>query len=510
MDAPVATSGSGLLRRAISISMGLLLWVPGSVAQQPSGRPGGPAYYEFGKVIGVGQDSVEIQPTDEQTHPAGQQRFMLNRQARADVVRPGDPVEVIYTVEDGQLKLQRLLVLWSGVPREGQPTQTELAESARAARQAEVSSAPSEKTPAPITRSPRTHPGAAVPPVQQAAFPKQSGKAVPATRAVDLSGKAVAKTPSATNVPLGIAAGYSKAAPLPVTRSFNRDTPSAECNRSDADWPSHPVRIAVLDFRYPTEREEEHDLGKTGGGSGTAVGDLVFSRLEALNQYEMVRGDRRRLDRSDIAGAARIGRELGADAVLEGTFLPIERPPGPDGEAPKVTGYSFTAGLVDTCTGQVLVRMKADSCASARGTAGAGPTAKGPDAKTCTDFSVSARDAEEPDEHTASFGVPLDALLYPLEHNQTPSELAGMGVVTGTQGGTVFVHLSGGGVRVGDQLALHAARLTKNPTTYTLMDLRNEEIGRVQVKSVQGTTLVGTYAGDVLPKVGDVVEAVTE
>ncbi len=494
----------------------MLACVPAiAAAQQVAGRPGEPAFFEFGKVLEVGQDSVEIQTNDEQTHRPLRQRFVLNREARADVVRTGDPVEVIYTVEGGELKLRRLLVLWSGVPRPGQPTAAELAESARQASapagQAAASAAVATGRPAPVTRPQRTHTSAPVAPVQQAALPKQngSGKAVPATRTVDLSARTIARTPSATEVPLGIAGGYGKPAPVPVTRAFNRDEPSAECNRSDADWPNHPVRIAVLDFRYPTEREEQHDIGKTGGGSGTAVGDMVFSRLEGLHQYEMVRGDRRRLDRSDIAGAARLGRELGADAVLEGTFLPIEGPVGPDGEAPRVTGYSFTAGLVDTCTGQVLVRMKADSCAALQGST---TPATGLDTKACTDLSVSARDAEDPDSHSSAFGVPLDALLYPLEHNQTPSGLAGaaVGTVTGAQGANVFVHLSGGGVRVGDQLALHAARLTKNPATYTLMDLRNQEIGRVQVKSVQGNTVTGTYAGEVVPRAGDVVEAVTE
>jgi hypothetical protein len=63
---------------------------------------------------------------------------------------------------------------------------------------------------------------------------------------------------------------------------------------------------------------------------------------------------------------------------------------------------------------------------------------------------------------------------------------------------------------VGDQIAVHASRLAKNPTTYTLQSLQDQEIGRLTVRSVQGSVAVGTYQGDIFPKAGDAVDLVTD
>jgi hypothetical protein len=61
---------------------------------------------------------------------------------------------------------------------------------------------------------------------------------------------------------------------------------------------------------------------------------------------------------------------------------------------------------------------------------------------------------------------------------------------------------------VGEQLAVHATRLAKNPITYTLNDLHDQEIGRMSVSSVQGSTATGSFTGDIPPKAGDAVEVV--
>jgi hypothetical protein len=289
---------------------------------------------------------------------------------------------------------------------------------------------------------------------------------------------------------------------VPVTRTILHEEPTAACHQSDPDWPKEPVRIAVLDFRYPTEREEAHDLTLASGGAGMAVADLVYSRLSESPQYAMQRGDRRRLDRSDIAGAARLGRELGADAVLEGTFFPLQEAPAADGSAAKVTGYELHAGLVDTCTGQVLLKLASMSCP-----AGVSASAGG---KGCKALSVTAKDAEDPETHAAAFNGAIAAMLYPLEHNGGTVGAPGpAGVVVLNENGRLTVRLADGlSVRPGDQLAVHASRLAKNPTTYTLEDLHDEEIGRFTVRNVQGPMATGTFAGDIPPMAADGLETV--
>jgi hypothetical protein len=65
-------------------------------------------------------------------------------------------------------------------------------------------------------------------------------------------------------------------------------------------------------------------------------------------------------------------------------------------------------------------------------------------------------------------------------------------------------------LKSGDQVAVHAWRLTKNPTTYTLQNLHDNEIGRVTLSRVQGSLATGTFAGDFPPHPGDTAELITQ
>lgn len=334
--------------------------------------------------------------------------------------------------------------------------------------------------------------------------PIPAAKAPASASAVDLSSAARPKPTSVIDVPLG--AGEAALPRTPVARTIAHEMPAEECNRSSAEWPSQPLRLAILDFRYPTEREEAHDTGTTGGGSGTAVADLVYARLDQMNEFAMSRGDRTRLYRGDFAGAARVGRELGVDAVLAGTFQPVEPPPGSDPDFPPPKSYELRAGIVDTCTGQLLMRLTSVSC-----TDGLDPNSS-INAASCKRFAVTAKQAADPKDAASSFRSPLDALLFPLEHNGPPPGSQGSaGVVASVDGGGVSIKLpSGFQVKVGDQIGLHAYRLTKNPTTYTLHNLHDEEIGRVTVKGVRAGMAVGSFLGDFPPHVGDTAELITQ
>ena len=476
----------------------LLLWSDGPVKGQASRAAASSltTYYEFGTVVAILRSGVETQVYDEVHHRFVRHSFQFASDTRADVVRTGDAVEMIYAVGESGWTLRRMVMLEAGLPKAGPPSAA-VAVGTPVAALAPTPSPPiaAASMPAPKRPEGRGHTVASAP--RAPVIPAPVPRAVAKPRPVDLSGNTTAKTPAITDVPLGIAGGYSKPAPVPVTRTVTRDTPSEECNRSSADWPNEPLRIAVLDFRYPTEREEAHDIGKTGGGSGTAVADLVFTRLDDLHTYQMVRGDRRRLDRADIAGAAKLGRELGADAVLEGTFAPTDVVTGPDGEETKPRTYELRAGLVDTCTGQVLMKMSSASCIVGGGAAG------------CSHFTVSAREAEDPDANSRSFDPAIRTLVYPLEHNETPATMPdAIGSVVDVGIGSATIHMMQGSARVGDQLSIHAQRLSKNPGTYTLQKLQDQEIGRFTVRRVQGATMFGSYTGDLPAKPGDAVEVI--
>ncbi len=526
--------------RAFLAALAMLPAVP-LCGQAPN--PNIPTYFEFGTVVALGQKNIDIQLYDERKQRTVQHSFVLSRDTRADVVHVGDTVEVIYA-PGIDWTVRRLVLLTAGIPKSGSP--------ADAGRDVPVATAARMPTPAagakvpsavnagvgrgttatakvPIATSPAIK-GAATPAAaalaardvfipaptttgtaststaRNVALPKSApgGKSISGASAVDLGNDSKPRAASVIDVPLG--AGEAALPKTPTAKTVAREMPAEECNRSSADWPSQPLRMAVLDFRYPTEREEAHDFGTTGGGSGTAVADLIYSRLDQLNEFAMSRGDRTRLYRADFAGAARVGRELGVDAVLAGTFAPVDPPPGSDPDFPPPKSYELRAGIVDTCTGQLLMRLTSVSCPE-----GLDPNSA-VNAAACKRFAVTAKQAMDPKEAANAFRVPIDALLNPLEHNGPPPGTQGSaGVVAAADNGEVTIKLPAGSqLKPGDQIAVHAYRLTKNPTTYTLHNLHDEEIGRVTIKSVQGGVAIGSFVGDFPPHPGDTAELVTE
>ena len=432
------------------------------------------SYFEFGKVVALGKGTVELETYDAHTRQFSKHTYTFAKDSRAEIVHVNDFVEVIYVPSGGERTLRRLLLLNEGIPAAGPPAIPRAATSGAGPGAAPKPSPLSFSAPAaPVSAPPGTpvHLGAANPP----------------------------KTAPIIAVPLGEAEAIARVR-APGRKAIAHDTPSEECNRSSADWPSQPVRLAVLDFRYPTEREEAHDQGTTGGGSGTAVADLVFGRLEGLPDFALSRGDRNRLYRGDFAGAARIGRQLGADAVLAGTFEPV----GIVEEGALPTAYELRAGIVDTCTGQLLMRLNSTVCPG-----GLDPGLTGSSA-ACTRYSVSTAQAADPQAAARSYKPALDALVKPLENNGPPPLIEGTaGVISQVDGLRVTLRLHPGAhLQPGDQVGVHAWGLSKDPSTYTLRNLRDEEIGRVTIASVQGGTAVGQYAGDIPPRRGETADVI--
>jgi hypothetical protein len=494
------------LQQAKSSALLLSLALFSSIAARGQNSISIPTYYEFGSVVSLGQRSIDIQTFDQQKQRLVQHSFVLSRDTRADIVHIGDTVEVIFT-PGNDWTVRRLVLLTAGIPKEGPPTvggrEVPAPTSAHLGQSAPAARVPSATTPA-LSGNAKSSANAASARNVTLAGNTAPAKITPTAASVDLGNSTKPKAAPVIDVPLG----ESEAAlpKTPKTKEVSFEVPLAECNRSSTDWPTQPLRLAVLDFRYPTEREESHDIGTTGGGSGTAVADLVFARLDSLNEFAMSRGDRTRLYRADFAGAARVGRELGVDAVLAGTFQPLDPPPGSDPDFPPPKSYELRAGIVDTCTGQLLERLVSVQCPP-----GLDPNAA-LNAPSCKVLSVTAKQATDPKEAVHAFRSPIDALLNPLEHNGPPPGTQGSaGIVTAADSASVTIKLPAGvQLKSGDQVAVHAWRLTKNPTTYTLHNLHDEEIGRVTLSRVQGGQATGTFAGDFPPHPGDTAELITQ
>ncbi len=475
-------------------------------------------------MVAIGQRTVDIQAYDQTRQRLVQHTFALSRETRADIVHIGDPVEVVFTPAGGEWSLRRMIVLAGGIPSAGPPPGSAAPRiPAAGAENASNASAPAVPAPAVPVPAPTHLPAAdsrsssrrhsrGAKPALTAPAPAQLAPAVKAAASAptptSLASNAQPRPTVVVPVALGSPAENRARAAAGKTKDVTISRPAEECNRSSADWPRQPLRIAVLDFRYPTEREESHDVGTTGGGSGTAVADLVFARLEDDEQNDdrflFSRADRRRLDRSDFAGAARLGRQLGVDAVLAGTFVPVDQPLDANGFAIGPKTFELRSGIVDTCTGQLLLQSSSVTCA---GAISPGITA-GADPKACTRIAIKAAETANPKAYPQDFKPALDAMLYPLEHQAaSQSGAAPAGTVTRVTGDRVSVQLPPHSqARPGDQLTLRASRLAKNPSTYTLHNLQNEEIGRVSIQTIAGTSATGTYTGDFAPHPGDTAE----
>jgi hypothetical protein len=446
-------------------------------------------FYEFGSVYSIGQRSVELRVYDQQKNTVVQHSFQLSKDTRADVVRVGDVVEVIYTTEGTQRMAERVIETSNLAPK--------TAPAAKAGTAAATKTVPKTGTVSMASSTAAPKASAAVATGGVNLGKTLEGK-VPAAASVGLGKTVEGKVPTATAMSLGESEASTPKMLKPKTVAY--DTPAEECHRSDAGWVSQPIRLGVMDFRYPTDKEDAADMTEKGGGSGTLVADLVFDRLGQNPDYALARGDRDKLYRGDFAGAARLGRQMGVDAVLAGTFQPVPQQMDQDGFAVGPKYYELKAGLVDTCTGQLLMRLVSVKCAD-----GAIPDVAGPSgpAQGCTRYSVSSKQASDPRDDPKSFGPALDALVGPLVLGPA-TETAAAGKVTETAGAAV--RIAGVQAKVGDTIAIHATRLAKNISTDTLRNLSYEEIGRVVVTGVSGGMVTGTFSGDYAPKVGDEAE----
>ncbi len=502
-----------------------------TMALAAAAQNGGESYFEFGTVVALGKHDVDVQTFDPQRQRLVQRSYALGKATQADAVHVGDTVEVIYQAGPAgtEWMLNRLLLIHGEVPKAGPAASGPAVDVApREAAAPVVSAKASAEGTAPVAVVPAKKPVTTTRAGRSTAAPANAASgsttsssmtgtlaktakpggtsANPAPVALGAAAKKV--VPGAVAIPLGVS-GDAAALRAPKLKGVTQEAPGQQCGR-DADWSTLPISMAVLDFRYPTEHEEANDVSKTGGGSGTAVADLVYNQLAAGQpEFQMRRGDREKLFRMDFAGAARLGRQIGVDLVLLGTFEPVEVV-SPDPAYPNPTqAYTLRAGVVETCTGQLLYKLTSITCAAAA--SGGPPPARGSVPPSCPGSEIAVKDTLNPRESEGAYRVPIEMLLQPLLHNGTPAGVIGSaGVVTAAAGNSVTIRVGPQGVKVGEQVSIHSFRLAKNPTTNTLQRFEDMEMGRMTVTQVNGGSATGTYLGDVAPKAGDTAEVITE
>ena len=172
------------------------------------------SYFEFGTVVELGTRTVEVQAFDARTNKIVQHSFLRTRETHSDPLKIGDQVEVIFTASGGEWTARRLVALPGGFPSAGPAPVGAPASAPVVAGNAAAST----------TSASRAKNRGALPPAPIV-------RAVPPPSAVALGTKSVPKVAAVTQVPLGISAGYSTPAPVPVTKTVAREAPSAACHQ---------------------------------------------------------------------------------------------------------------------------------------------------------------------------------------------------------------------------------------------------------------------------------------
>ena len=286
--------------------------------------------------------------------------------------------------------------------------------------------------------------------------------------------------------PLG---GSLSAQHVPEHSQVTLDTPDAACHRSNKAWASQPISIAVLDFGYPGQLEPTH--------SGVALADMVYGHLSQDKAFTFSRGDWMEMGYDDAARVAALGRMLGVDAVLAGTWeyqngtVPAVRRNALLKSTGKRDPLRMAAGLVDTCTGELLLKMTSDVCA---------PGA------ACAGQSLTTDAALNPHSFMPDVDGAIDRMVSPLDRAISISSRGTAVVKTTDQAGVTVELPDGSAVKVGDQLSVKANRLGKDLVTYSLHNLTNQEIGKVTVQQVAGNIASGVFSGSYSPMTGDIVE----
>jgi curli biogenesis system outer membrane secretion channel CsgG len=292
--------------------------------------------------------------------------------------------------------------------------------------------------------------------------------------------------------------------------------------------------VAVLDFDYGTVRTDIVQLFGGDQDVGKGISDLLVEKLLAGGKYRLV--ERKALDkilaeqnfsnsdRADPTTAAKIGKMLGAQAIIVGSITKFGR----DDKSKTIGGLGAAAGrfglggvkrseakavcgisarLVDTTTGEILAAATGNGESKRSGTslvgAGGGPGGLG---------------AGVFDTHASNFGQTLlgEAVLGAVTDvsgqltnastNMPTRKAEYSGLVADVSGNTLILNIgSKAGVNVGDTLEIsRAVRTVKDPATGKVLKTVTNKIGDATVTEVDADSATVNFTGSGPAKVGDV------
>ena len=281
-------------------------------------------------------------------------------------------------------------------------------------------------------------------------------------------------------------------------------------------------RIAVLDFDYGTVQTSSAAFFGSNVDVGRGIVDLLVTGLVKDGTYSVI--ERKALDkilaeqnfsnsdRADPSSAARIGKMLGVDAIIEGSITEFGNETknknlgggggnwhgfgvGGVGHSNSKANVAITARVINIDTGEILAVAdgKGQSSRSSTGLLGGGGNWHG--------FGAGHADFGSSDFQQTIIGEATKVAVDQLSTNlvaQSPKigvrTITVEGLVAAVDGGQVILNVGGNaGVKVGDQFeVLRVTKEIKDPTTGAVLRRLTTSVGILKATDVDALSAICT------------------
>ena len=304
--------------------------------------------------------------------------------------------------------------------------------------------------------------------------------------------------------------------------------------------PARRPRIAVLDFDYGTVQTASAALFGTNVDVGKGIVDLLVTDLVKDGTYSVI--ERKALDkilaeqnfsnsdRADPSSAAKIGKLLGVDAIVEGSITEFgneTKNTGLGGAGGGFGGFglggfhhsnskanvAITARIINIDTGEIMAAAdgQGQSARSSTSLLGGGGNWHG--------FGAGGANFGSSDFQQTIIGEATKAAVDQLTTNLVSDApkvgvrtIVVEGVVAAVDGGQVILNVGGNaGVKVGDTLeVLRVTREIKDPTTGNVLRRLTTTVGTVRATDVDAVSAICTPVSGSDFKAGDRVKTITQ
>lgn len=281
-------------------------------------------------------------------------------------------------------------------------------------------------------------------------------------------------------------------------------------------------RIAVLDFDYGTVQTSSAAFFGSNVDVGRGIVDLLVTGLVKDGSYSVI--ERKALDkilaeqnfsnsdRADPSSAARIGKLLGVDAIIEGSITEFGNETkkqnlgggggnwhgfgvGGVGHSNSKANVAITARVINIDTGEILAVAdgKGQSSRSSTGLLGGGGNWHG--------FGAGHADFGSSDFQQTIIGEATKVAVDQLTTNlvaQSPKigvrTVTVEGLVAAVDGGQVILNVGGNaGVKVGDQFeVLRVTKEIKDPTSGAVLRRLTTSVGVLKATDVDALSAICT------------------